>query len=79
MQQIRDDDTCDVWYDPRSKCNDSRNKWNRILEQKRFFRLHRTVTESPEIGAMVQEYILLFRYTAPDVDPLTSDIILLPS
>jgi hypothetical protein len=69
MQQIRDDDARGVW-------NDSRSKWNGTLEQKRFFKLHRSVTQSPEIGAMVQEYILLFRYTSPGVDPLTSDILL---
>jgi hypothetical protein len=76
MQQIRDDDARGVW-------NDSRSKWNGTLEQKRFCKLYRSVAETPGIGAMVQEYILLFRYTSPGVDPLTnltSDILrFLPS
>jgi hypothetical protein len=69
IQQIHDNDPRGVW-------NDSRSKWNGILEQKRFFKLQRSVNESPEIGTMAQEYIILFRYTSPGVDPLISDILL---
>jgi hypothetical protein len=62
MQRIFDDNT--------------RSFWNGTLEHKRFFKLHRSVIESPEIGALVQEYVLLFKYTYQGVNPLTNDILL---
>lgn len=53
----------------------TRSFWNGTWEQNRFLNLFANMYESPDIGAMVKEYVLLFKYTAPGVNPLTSNIL----